>query len=159
MKTIIGVMGPGNAPREILRIAFELGHAIALEKWVLLTGGRRAGVMHEASRGAKEAGGLTLGILPGHDIFGLSEYVDIPIFTGMGNARNVINIQTSRVVIACGTGLGTTSEIVLALKEGKSVALIKQTPEAAAFLESLTCPNLYPVNTVEEAIALVKEKV
>lgn len=65
-KTVIGVMGPGdNATKEECDSAFELGKLIANKGWILLTGGRNVGVMEAASRGAKEAGGLTIGILPG----------------------------------------------------------------------------------------------
>ncbi len=159
MKTIVGIMGPGKTTGEVLETAYELGYAIAQHDWVLLTGGRRAGVMHEALRGAKDAGGMTLGILPDDKSDDLSEFVDMPIFTGMGSARNVINILTSKVIVACGTGLGTTSEIVLALKSGKPVILIQQTPEAINFFSSFNLSNLQIANTVDEVIELIKSHV
>lgn len=152
-------MGPGKTTGEVLETAYELGYAIAQHDWVLLTGGRRAGVMHEALRGAKDAGGMTLGILPDDKSDDLSEFVDMPIFTGMGSARNVINILTSKVIVACGTGLGTTSEIVLALKSGKPVILIQQTPEAINFFSSFNLSNLQIANTVDEVIELIKSHV
>lgn len=157
MKTIIGIMGPGKTSCEVLTTAFELGKAMANNHWVLLTGGRKVGVMHEALRGAKEADGLTMGILPDRDAHNLSEYVDLPVITGMGGARNVINILTSNVVVACGVGLGTTSEVALALKEGKPVILVQQTREAMDFFESFHQPNLHMAKSVDDVIALIKK--
>lgn len=159
MKTVVGIMGPAKASLEVLETAYELGFAIAQSDWVLLTGGRRVGVMHEALRGTKDAGGLTLGILPDDKSDDLSEFVDMPIFTGMGSARNVINILTSKVIVACGTGLGTTSEIALALKSGKPVILIQQTREAIEFFSSFNLPNLHLTKTVDEVISLIKRYV
>ncbi len=155
-KTIIGVMGPGSSPTESdLEYAYTLGRLIAEKKWVLLTGGRHAGVMHEASRGASEAGGLTVGILPGSSRSGASPYVDIPVVTGMGSARNNINVLTADVVIACGSGAGTTSEIMLALKAKKAVVLLNQSEEALEFFNS-SVPGkkrLHIAETPQEAIS------
>ena len=110
-------MGPGNlATPKDLSNAEQLGQLIAQHGWILLTGGRKAGVMEAASRGAKNAGGLTIGILPNNNTDGINEDVDIAIITDLGNARNNINVLSSQVVIACGMGIGTASEIALALK-------------------------------------------
>lgn len=123
--TIIGVMGPGDgATDQDVESARELGRLIAQQGWILLTGGRRSGVMHAASEGAKSAEGLTIGILPSEDGRGRSEFIDIPIVTGMGSARNNINVLSSHLLIACGNGLGTTSEIALGLKASKHVILL-----------------------------------
>src|SRR4028119_1144630 len=114
-KIIIGVMGPGEqATATDLQNAYELGKLIAQQGWVLLTGGRNVGVMDAANTGAKAANGLTVGILPTADPSGISKAIDIPIFTDMGNARNNINVLSSDVVIACGMGAGTASEVALA---------------------------------------------
>ena len=106
-KVVIGVMGVGSATSEELQLAYDLGKAIAEQNWVLLTGGRKAGVMDAASRGAKAQNGLVVGILPNNTISAMSDAVDIAIVTDMGNARNNINVLSSNVVIACGMGLGT----------------------------------------------------
>ena len=107
MRTIIGVMGPGaGATRADLDHARELGALIAREGWVLLTGGRDAGVMAAAVRGAKEAGGLTLGILPGESAAGAAEGIDLVVVTGMGSARNNINVLSSAVVVGLRHGRG-----------------------------------------------------
>ncbi len=110
-KIIIGVMGPGTGARDIDReAAYELGRLIAMEGWTLLSGGMAVGVMDSVHRGAKEAGGIAIGIIPGCDRTGVSGAVDIPIITGMGSGRNNINVLTSEVVISCGSGPGTVSE-------------------------------------------------
>jgi uncharacterized protein (TIGR00725 family) len=84
-KIIIGVMGPGaNATETDLQNAYKLGKLIAQSGWVLLTGGRNAGVMDAASKGAKAANGLTIGILPTNDTSAVSNAVDIAIVTDMG---------------------------------------------------------------------------
>jgi len=101
--------------------ARRLGGLIAKEGWVLLNGGRASGIMEASARGAKENGGLTIGILPGNDPAWASEYIDIPILTGIGLARNYINVLTSEVVVALPGRTGTISEIALALNIGKKV--------------------------------------
>ena len=75
--------------------------------------------MDEVSKGAKDAGGLVVGVIPTSDRSGCSDAVDIAIVTGMGNARNNINVLSSDVVVACGMGPGTASEVALALKSQK----------------------------------------
>jgi len=98
-----------------------LGGLIAKEGWILLNGGRASGIMEASARGAKENGGLTIGILPGNDPAWASEYIDIPILTGIGFARNYINVLTSEVVVALPGRTGTISEIALTLNIGKKV--------------------------------------
>ena len=157
-KIIIGVMGPGNfATPTDLDNAHQLGKFIAQNGWLLLTGGRKAGVMEAASKGAKIAGGLTIGILPGNNTNGMAEDVDIAIVTDLGNARNNINVLSSEVVIACGIGTGTTSEIALALKNQKKVILLNENQESQQFLRSLSPENILIAHTPEKAIELVKE--
>lgn len=156
-KTIIGVMGPGaGASQDDIRKAYTLGKNIAEKEWVLLTGGRNVGVMEAASRGAQEHGGLTIGILPDDEESPLtSPFVDIPIYTGMGSARNSINILSSRVVVACGIGLGTSSEISLALKKGKPVILVNSSKVTADYFRELGGPNLHIARDSAHAIEIV----
>lgn len=150
-------MGPGDDPEEQdLQTAYKLGKSIAWENWVLLTGGRNIGVMDAASKGASEHGGLVVGILPDEDRSRASMYVDIPIVTGVGSARNNINVLTSDAIIACGTGAGTISEIMLALKAGKDVILLNQTDSALTFLQSLESDLLHEASSVSEAIKMLK---
>ena len=156
-KVVIGVMGVGLATFEELQLAYDLGKAIAENNWVLLTGGRTAGVMDAASCGAKSADGLVVGVLPGRDAAVRSPAVDIAIVTDMGNARNNINVLSSDVVIACGMGLGTASEVALALKNHKPVILLNQNQLTEQFFASLTTENLFSAQTVEKAIATVRK--
>jgi uncharacterized protein (TIGR00725 family) len=157
-KILIGVMGPGSGASEIDRTnAYELGQLIAREGWVLLTGGRNTGVMDAANQGAKAANGLTVGILPTDSDRGISDAVDIAIFTDMGSARNNINVLSSTVVIACGIGAGTASEVALALKANKSVILLSEHPESQQFFKSLSTQSVFIAQTPVDAIAIVKD--
>ena len=81
--------------------------------------------MEAACRGAKSAGGTTVGILPGNDPSDANSWVDIPICTGLGYARNVIVVKTGRAVIAVGGAYGTLSEIGHALADGIPVVALK----------------------------------
>ena len=156
-KILIGVMGPGEGASDAeTRAAFELGALIAREGWALVTGGRRAGVMDAANRGAKSEGGLTVGILPGETTDGASDAVDIPIITGLGQARNNVNALTSRVVISCGVGAGTASEIALALKAKKNVVVLLASEEARAFFRSLDEDRVFVAETPREAVEIAK---
>ena len=150
-------MGPGdNATATEQDNAYQLGKLIAQQGWGLLTGGRKAGVMNAASQGAKAAGGLTIGILPDNNTDRLSEAVDIAIVTGMGNARNNINVLSSDAIVACGIGAGTASEIALALKNGKKVILLTDEREAQQFFLSLSPENVFLATHPQAAIDLVK---
>lgn len=114
-KIRIGVVGPADCSAEVYRLAEEVGLRIGRSGAVLVCGGR-SGVMEAAAKGAKEAGGITVGILPGDNDSNANPYIDIPIVTAMGNARNVINVLTSQVIIAIEGSYGTLSEIALAMK-------------------------------------------
>ena len=118
---VIGVMGGGSGTAQAMEQAHALGKLIALQGWVLLNGGRAAGVMDASAKGAKEAGGLTIGVLPDTDTSQTSQYIDIPILTGMNAARNYINVLSSQVVVACPGSAGTLSEIALAIKSLRPV--------------------------------------
>lgn len=157
-KIMIGVMGPGNSATSTdLENAYRLGQLIAQAGWVLLTGGRNVGVMNAASQGAKSANGLTVGILPNHNTDGISEAVEIAIVTDMGNARNNINILSSDVVIACGMGSGTASEVALAIKANKPVILLNISSEMQKFFQLLTATQVILVDSPQAAIAKVRK--
>jgi len=114
-KRILGVIGGGTCSPEIARIAEEVGERIAEKGGVLICGGL-FGVMEAACRGAKSKGGTTIGILPGQDKSEANSFVDIPITTGMGEARNIIIVRSAAAVIAIGGEHGTLSEIAFCLK-------------------------------------------
>ncbi len=154
-KTIIGVMGGSSASRQAIDHAYRVGFLIAKSGWVLLNGGRAAGIMEASARGAHDGGGLTVGVLPTPDHAGMSNYIDIPILTGMGSARNVINVLSSDVVIACEGGAGTLSEIAHALKSGRPVILLAF--DAGALFEMYhDAGDLVAVDTPEEAVVQVR---
>ena len=133
-RTVVGVMGGTEADEGTARLAHEVGRLIAQQGWVLLSGGRPGGVMQASVAGARAAGGLTVGILYGDDRDDAAEGLDLVIPTGLGAARNVVNILASDVVVACrGTG-GTLSEIALALRFGRPVVLLDFDP-GRAFLD------------------------
>lgn len=134
-RTTVGVMGGCAADENTAVGARELGRLIAENGWVLVSGGRPTGVMQASVTGAHEAGGLTVGVLYDEDRDNAAEGLDIVIPTGMGAARNIINVFSSDVVVACkGTG-GTLSEIAMALRFGRPVVLLDFDP-GEAFLNA-----------------------
>ena len=154
---IVGVMGPGEGATERDReTAYQLGRAIAQEGWALITGGRNQGVMDSASRGAKEAGGLTIGVLPSADKDGMSPFVDVPIVTGMGEARNNINVLSSDVVFACGMGAGTASEVALAVKGRRHVILLDVGDQGARFFVELDPNRVHIATDVKNAVGTAR---
>jgi uncharacterized protein (TIGR00725 family) len=120
MKKIVSVIGGGSCPPEDARVARELGRLLAEQGYVVLTGGL-GGVMEAASRGASEAGGEVIGVLPGLVREEANPYVGIVLTTGIREARNVIVATSGHAVVAVGGGLGTLSEIAFALKHGRPV--------------------------------------
>jgi hypothetical protein len=160
MRFIVGVMGPAKAKRKDLDHARMLGELIARRGWVVLTGGRDAGVMDAACEGAKRVGGsLTIGVLPTVKDK-VSRHVDVPIITEMGSGRNNINVLTSHVVVACGlTGSGTVSEVALAVKAGRPVILVDASPADVAFFRKLGKRLVAAAASPEEAIALIMKQV
>jgi len=115
-----------DLPDEILKIAGNIGKGIANNGCILVCGGR-GGVMESACRGAKEVGGITVGILPGLNKEDSNPYVDVVITTGMGYARNSLVVSCADAVIAIAGRTGTLSEIALALNFGKPVVLVEGT--------------------------------
>jgi uncharacterized protein (TIGR00725 family) len=152
----IAVVGSGGPiPQEVYEMAEGLGRAIARAGAVLITGGR-GGVMEAACKGAKEEGGLTVGILPGSEGDDANPYVDIAIVSGMGDARNAINVKSADAVIVVRGGAGTLSEIGLALKAGKRVIAIGPSGGVAEMMAGAVIDGrkVLPAGSVEEAIEL-----
>jgi len=118
---VIAVCGAGECSRETAETAEEVGRAVAKAGAVLICGGL-GGVMEAAARGAAEAGGLTIGVLPGKRVEDANPWIKAPVATGMGEARNAIIVRSAHGVIAVAGSYGTLSEIALALKMGKPVA-------------------------------------
>ncbi len=157
-KTIVGVMGPGeNATPEDNEIAFDLGKSIAQHGWIVLTGGRSFGVMDAAMKGAHEADGLTIGILPNDNPVNSSDHADIKILTGMGSARNMINVLSSHIIVVVGMAAGTASEVALALKTNKKVILLNQDETTIRFFKNIGTYKVMVSSSVQETITMIKD--
>ncbi len=118
--TYISVVGAAECDGRLAKVAFEVGREIARAGAVLVCGGM-GGVMEAASRGAREAGGTTVGILPDATRHGANPHLTVALPTGLGEARNALVVRSGDAVVAVGGGYGTLSEIGLALKMGRSV--------------------------------------
>ena len=119
-KLRIGVIGGSRPEAKMREIAFQVGRLIAEKDAILVCGGL-AGTMEAAARGAKQAGGLTLGILPGNNPSDANPHIDISIATGMGYSRNSLVVMNSDVLIAIDGEYGTLTEIAYGLIYGKKV--------------------------------------
>ncbi|MFQ6091629.1 MAG: TIGR00725 family protein [Candidatus Glassbacteria bacterium] len=119
-RVTIGVIGASQATPSDMELAVEVGRLIARSGATLVCGGL-GGVMEGCAKGAREEGGLTVGILPGTSTRDANEYIMVPIATGMGEARNVIIVRSSDCLIAIGGGYGTLSEIATAMRLGVDV--------------------------------------
>ena len=154
-RPVLGVMGAGYAAlADDVELSERLGELAARAGWAVLTGGRGSGVMSGACRGARRVpGSLTIGILPSPDDGDVSAYLDVAVFTGLGSARNAVNVISSDVVVACGRGgPGTAAEVALAIKAGRPVVLLSPEPGAAAYFATLD-PDLAVTGSAEEALA------
>jgi len=148
-RTYIGVAGGSRCNQGTYQVAEEVGRKIA-ENAAILVCGARGGVMEAAAKGAKSAGGVTLGILPGLNKEEANVYIDYVFPTGLGQARNIIVVLSSDVLIAVGGEFGTLSEIALALKYGIPVVSLESWPlDKIEFAEGAP---FYSAETPEEAV-------
>ena len=142
---VVAVLGGNTCSSEIYNMAYQVGKLIAQRNATLICGGK-GGVMEAACKGALEAGGMTIGILPGEDRIEGNPYVKYAIATGMGIGRNVIIVRSADVVISIDGKYGTLSEISFALQLNKPVVAI----EPPVDLEGITiCNN--PEDAVKKA--------
>lgn len=148
--TVIAVVGAGECTSEEAHLAEAVGRELAAAGAVLICGGG-GGVMAAACRGARAAGGLTIGILPGVSPLEANPDVVIPIVTGIGEARNLIIVRTASAVIAVGGEFGTLSEIAFALKLGRPVVGLR-TWELSR--EGQPCEAIMRAATPHEAVRL-----
>ena len=116
-KKFIAVIGGGQCSKEEAKLAKEVGRELARRGAILVCGGL-GGVMEAACKGASLDGGTTIGILPGDNSHAANPYVQIPIATGLGYARNIAVVKSAQAVIAIGGNYGTLSEISHALQSG-----------------------------------------
>lgn len=149
-RLVIAVCGAGSCDQTKASLAEEAGRLIAEAGAILVCGGLY-GVMEAACRGASAAGGLTIGILPGNDRRAANPSVAIPVVTGMGEARNLVIVQTADAVLAIGGEYGTLSEIALARKIGRPVIGLQSW--SLGHSDNGT-PHLIPAHTAEEAVSL-----
>jgi len=137
--------------------AYKIGAMVAQEGWMLLNGGRSSGVMEASAKGAKDNGGLTIGILPVDDASWASQHIDIPIVTGIGMARNIINVLSSDIIVALPGSAGTISEIAIALKYNKMVLLFRF--DAGEWLKPFQNEGkVYFITEIEELRTFIKKK-
>lgn len=142
-KIRVGVIGGSKPDASSRQLAFKVGKLIAEKDAILVCGGL-SGVMEAASRGAKQAGGLTLGILPGNNPSDANPFIDVPLATGLGYARNSLVAMNSDVLIAVDGAYGTLSEIAYGMIYGKKVI----------GLGTWTIEGVIPVKTAEDAVKL-----
>ena len=119
-KRFIAVIGGSQASKEEVKLAEKVGRELAKQGATLVCGGL-GGIMEAACRGAQSEGGVTIGILPGKNRQAANPYIQIPIVTNLGEARNVVVVKSAEAVIAIGGGYGTLSEIGHALRNGVPV--------------------------------------
>jgi len=145
---LVAVCGAGACDSEEARLARETGRLLAERGAVLLCGGL-GGVMLEAAAGAKEAGGLTVGLLPGDRAEQANPYIDLPLATGLGHARNAVIVRAAEAVIALPGGAGTLSEVALGLKMGRPVIGLGAFGEVQGVVLAAS-----PAEAVEKALKL-----
>jgi uncharacterized protein (TIGR00725 family) len=117
------VAGPGNCDEQTATLAHEVGRGLAEAGFTVVTGGE-GGAMEAASRGAREAGGTVVGVLPGTDRSRANLYAEVTVVTGIGHARNLAVVASGDVLVAVGGGWGTLSEIALAGVLGRPVVVL-----------------------------------
>jgi uncharacterized protein (TIGR00725 family) len=117
------VIGPARCDETIEQLAYDVGAGLARAGFTVVTGGEK-GAMEAASRGASEADGLAVGLLPGIDRSTANDHADVTVVTGIGHARNLAVVASGDVVVAVGGEWGTLSEIGLAGVLGRPVVLV-----------------------------------
>ncbi len=152
----VAVVGGAQCSRDEAKLAEAVGVELAKRKVTLICGGL-GGVMAAACKGARSAGGKTVGIVPGNTRDEANPYVDIPIVTGIGEARNVIVVNTAQAVIAIGGKFGTLSEIAYALRSKIPVVGLNtwSLSKSGRLVKSIiTAQN--PKEAVEKAVSAIK---
>jgi uncharacterized protein (TIGR00725 family) len=152
----IAVVGAAACDEPTAALARSTGQEAARAGAVLLSGGR-GGVMEAASEGARAAGGLTVGILPGTDAAASppNSHLDVVLFTGIQQARNQILVLSADAVIAIGGGWGTLSEIAVALKYRVPVVLLESWELRRP--DGLTDPLLFHARNPADAVAIARQ--
>ena len=155
---VMAVVGPGDSSAaSVLADAGQVGRLAAESGWVVMTGGRPAGVMEAALEGARGANGLTVAVIPGDHPDEASPFADFVVASGSGEGRNNLIVLSADVIVACGMNPGTASEVSLALRHGRPVILVAPAAETRGFFERLdTGGRLHIAATPADAVALAK---
>lgn len=157
-RLMIAVIGGSNASPEHCTLAYRVGLELARRGATVVCGGLE-GVMEAVCRGTRDGGGTAIGILPGDDPAQANPYVDIPIPTGMGYARNAIVAKAGRAIIAIDGAYGTLSEIAHALGDGTPVVGLNTWRFSANGREDTGIVHASsPLDAVEKAIALANQR-
>jgi len=146
-KKVVGVIGGRNCNKKVECLAHELGKKLAKVVDYIVTGGL-SGVMLAVSSGFKDAGGVTIGILPTYDKNDANKFIDIVIPSGMGLSRNILVVKTADIVVALPGEAGTLSEIAYCLQFGIPVIS----------LNSWDIPGVVKVRSLDKAISEVKKR-
>ena len=154
----IAVIGGGQCSKEEAKLAEEVGRELARQGAILVCGGL-GGVMEAACKGASSQGGVTIGILPGDSRQAANPYIQIPIVTGMGYARNITVVKSAQAVIAVGGNYGTLSEISHALQSGIPViGLNTWSLSRKGQQDNSIIPAQNPTEAVDKALELATDQ-
>jgi uncharacterized protein (TIGR00725 family) len=153
---VLGVIGPGEeaTPRDVAD-AFEVAALAARGGWVVLTGGRAIGVMDAASRGARSAEGIAIGVLPDADARAASRALDVAIVTGLGEMRDQVVVLSSDAIVVCGMSAGTAAETSIAIKAHKPLVLLRPDADVQGFFQRLGGDGVRVAMTPKEAIEVL----
>ena len=156
-RRLLAVVGPGEgAALDDIAAAERIAELAVRAGWVVCCGGRNAGVMAAAARGAARGGGLAVGLLPFADLEEAAPDLGVALSTGLGEARDAVLAQSCSAMVACGMNAGTAAEVALALKAGKPVVLIRADSVAAAFFQALDPERVGLAESADAALAFLK---
>jgi uncharacterized protein (TIGR00725 family) len=151
VSTYVAVIGPSDADADEVATAAEVGRQLAARGCVVVCGGL-GGVMEAVARGARDAGGTVVGLLPGTDRRDGNAHLTVCIATGLGEMRNALVVRAADVVLAIGGAYGTLSEIAFALRTGVPVVGVG----TWALDDVVVAPG--PDEAVELALALAEDR-
>lgn len=144
----VSVIGGSTIDDQTYNVAYEVGQTLANRGHTVVCGGL-TGAMEAVSKGASDAGGQTIGVLPTDDPSNANDYIDIPVATGLGNARNVLVVLNGDAAIAIDGAYGTLSEIAFALDSDMPVA----------GLDTHNVSGVIPVESPSEAVNTIEHEV
>jgi uncharacterized protein (TIGR00725 family) len=155
-RKLLAIVGPGEgAPPDAVADAERIGELAARAGWVVLCGGRNAGVMAAAARGAALAGGIAIGLLPSPDHRETAPGLTAALATGLGEARDAALAQSCDAMVVCGMSAGTAAEVALAIRAWKPVVLIRPERATEDFLAGLSGDRLFVTGDADQAVALL----